>query len=200
MRTHNWVNALIQTRESPLERLFRGITWLLGNSVALPRRPGYFRLPSYFHVTLLVCFSVRYCVQTEEFLANFPFSVHAHLTLLCYVTESYLQEKWCGWTLLNGDFNVSTLGVWAVPESWKSHFSWGNPSFHSAFLFFTQYVLQINYPSPHLISPPPRKTGMFICTLFTTSCSFSLPTSNQVFCNKSKTTLCCCITSSCTPS
>lgn len=27
-----------------MERLFRGITWLLGNSVVLPQRPGYFRL------------------------------------------------------------------------------------------------------------------------------------------------------------
>ncbi len=39
-----------------MERLFRGITWLPGNSVALPRRPGYFRL-QYLFVFVCVCLS-----------------------------------------------------------------------------------------------------------------------------------------------
>lgn len=56
---HQWVNALTQTRESPTERLFRGITWLLGNSVVLPHRPGYFRLLICLFFLLWPCVSVR---------------------------------------------------------------------------------------------------------------------------------------------
>lgn len=56
---HWWVNALTQTRESPTERLFRGITWLLGNSVVLPHRPGYFRLLICLFFLLWPCVWVR---------------------------------------------------------------------------------------------------------------------------------------------
>lgn len=56
---HRWVNTLTQTRESPTERLFRGITWLLGNCVVLPQRPGYFRLLICLFFLLWPCVSVR---------------------------------------------------------------------------------------------------------------------------------------------
>ena len=63
MHTHKRVNALTQTRESPMERLFRGITWLPGNSVALPRRPSYFRLL----ICLFLCVCLRVCLSSIRF-------------------------------------------------------------------------------------------------------------------------------------
>lgn len=70
---HRWVNALTQTRESPTERLFRGITWLLGNSVVLPHRHGYFRLLiCLFFSFMTLCFGPpRNCSHGDMAVALF---------------------------------------------------------------------------------------------------------------------------------
>lgn len=81
---HWWVNALTQTRESPTERLFRGITWLLGNSVVLPHRPGYFRAYLSFFSLLWPCVWVRpitVCISMR----------HGCCPILCLFMHSVLK-------------------------------------------------------------------------------------------------------------
>lgn len=102
---HKQVNALTKTRESPMERLFRGITWLLGNSVALPWRPSYFRLQYLFVfvcVCVSVCLSIRFHVLTAQLLACVSFYIyiyiyiHINLQYMCVcvcITVSDLRGK-----------------------------------------------------------------------------------------------------------
>lgn len=156
MHTHKRVNALTQTRESPMERLFRGITWLLGNSVALPRRPSYFRLL----ICLFLCVCLRVCLSSIRFscpynIATVPSCfflytsiLHASSVCVCLcVCLCVCVLLWviCGGSNVGGRCSTGTL-MWAhweggvVPKSCKSHFSWGDPSLLSAFFFFLHSV------------------------------------------------------------
>lgn len=86
MHTHKRVNALTQTRESPMERLFRGITWLLGNSVALPRRPSYFRLL----ICLFLCVCLRVCLSSIHFFVPIQ---HGYCPILFFLYTSILHAS-----------------------------------------------------------------------------------------------------------
>lgn len=200
MSAHSWsrarasqrANALTRTRESPTERLFRGITWLLGNSIALPRRPAYFPLPCLF---VLVCLSVCVShVRTSRPLAFVPFCVCLSWIRAC-VTVS--EVMWV-------DVNVN------VPGGGVSEGRGQSPSCKSCLLLrrrslwscllCTQYILQINFLSPCFHFLPLRNTVIPLCAMITTYCTSFHPAAHLFVWSKNKIGFGSYITLPCIPS
>lgn len=216
MRTRKRANALTRTRESPMERLFRGITWLLGNSVALPRRPAYFRL-QYLFVLVCVCVFARLPLCSHVHAAQLLACVLFYVYLCCmYVCRSLCvvwcvcYSEWClgmlcRWMLFDRDINASALGGWgwgvqgaAIPESCKSNFSWGDPFFLPLLpvFLYTEYILQINFLSLSSHFLPRRNVVILLCAMFTTYCTSLHPTAHLFVWNNNKIGFCYYITSS----
>lgn len=97
-RTPKCVNALTQTRESPTVRLFRGITWLLSNSVALPWRPFYFRLLYLFSYEFaFLSASLSFC-ESVELLENVPLCFYAAHISLHFTYSVCVCVYYCEWS------------------------------------------------------------------------------------------------------
>lgn len=171
----------------------RGITWLLGNSVVLPQRPGYFRL-------LICCFfflcprvsvgpvTARVSVQRDRCPV---WCLFMHTVLTYFILVFILPWLICVGRNPGGRCSTGVVmgwggrvGTWqgSPQEHYKSHFSWCDSTFLAAIFALGTYYELISYLlCCHFL--PLRITANLLRALFTSQ--HTAPQPSKLICNNS---------------
>lgn len=133
----------------------RGITWLLGNSVVLPQRPGYFRLLIclFFLCPRVSVGPVTACVSVQRDRCP-VWCLFMHTVLTYFILVFILLWLICGGSNPGGRCSTGVVmgwggrvGTWqgSPQEHYKSHFSWCDSTFLTAIFALGTYYELISY-------------------------------------------------------